>query len=342
MGDSEHVEVSADAVRDGSHVTAEYDAARLQRHPVFDRPHRGSCAVVVCHFNPCDYRTTKQNLLRVLDHLDSIGVPVFAAELRCGAASGRPPVLPVDHARVLQLTSSSVLWRKENLWNLVARGLPKRYRNVLCLDADVILTRERLLDAIEDALADSRVVHPFTKAIWLDPSDRPLVERTSFGLAIAHGRQDRANRLKHFVGFGLAARRELWDVCGGLYNCPIGSGDWMFVAALCGRAADLRLWALSPRYWEHYAAWADGVYRWCADSIGYVEGDAFHLWHGSWENRQYEARLARIRGFDPNTDLAPNASSGVTEWTPSAQASKPDLVQAVESYFGVRLEDAPA
>jgi hypothetical protein len=116
----------------------------------------------------------------------------------------------------------------------------------------------------------------------------------------------------------------------------------MVVAALCGRAKDLQpsLAGLST-YWEHYAAWADAVYRWCAESIGYVEGEAFHLWHGNWRDRQYESRLARLRGFEPDIDLAPTAGSGLAEWTPSAYASKPDLVHAVELYFGARLEDAP-
>jgi hypothetical protein len=324
-------------------VTAARDAERLRRHPVFDRPHRGSCAVVVCHFNPCNYRLRTKNLLRVLDRLDSLHVPVFAAELRCGEASRFPPVLPTYHPRVLQSTSSSVLWQKENLWNLVARGLPKRYTNVLCLDADVILADQPLSDVIEDALASTAVVHPFTRAIWLDPSDRPLFEKMSFGQAIARGHESPSDRRQYFPGFAFAVRREFWDVCGGLYNGPLGGGDWMFTAALCGRAEDLKGATLrfSRRYWDHYAAWADGVHRWCAGSMGYVEGDALHLWHGSWENRNYVERLVRLRGFDPYTDLAPNPSSGVVEWTPSAYASKPDLVHGVESYFGTRLEDAP-
>jgi hypothetical protein len=323
-------------------VPVEYDAERLRRHPVFDRPHRGSCAVVLCHFNPCNYRLRNQNVLRVLDHLDSFQLPVFAAELRCGAASQAPPVLPADHPRVRQAATASVLWQKENLWNLVARDLPKRYRNVLCLDADVILTDQRLPDAIEEALAATPVVHPFTRAVWLDPTDRPLFERMSFGLAIASRSQSPADKRLHFPGFAFALRREFWDVCGGLYNGPLGGGDWMFTAALCGQAEELkpRTLPVSRRYWDHYAEWAACVYRWCAGSMGYVEGSAFHLWHGSWENRRYDTRHLRLHGFDPYTDLAPNPISGVVEWTPSASASKPNLVHAVEEYFGTRLEDA--
>lgn len=324
-------------------ATSEYDAVRLQRHPVFDRPHRGSCAVVLCHFNPCNYDAPKRNLLRVLDRLDIIGIPVFAAELRCGATSEVPTALPARHSRVLQLTSASVLWQKENLWNLVVRGLPTRYTNVLCLDADIIVSDQLLTEAIDDALAATRIVHPFTRLTFLDPSDRPLFQRTSFGLAIAHGRQHDAELKKHFLGGGVAVHRELWDRCGGFYNGPLGGGDWMFVAAICGRAEDLKpsMLRTSTSYWAHYAAWADAVCSWCDGSIGYLDGDAFHLWHGSWQNRQYDARVTRLQGFDPDTDLAPNTCSGLAEWTPSAHASKRDLVHAVESYFSVRLEDAP-
>ena len=70
-------------------------------------------AVICSHFNSGEFHVPRRNLLRFLRQMESLGIPVFVAEL---AYEGREFFLPhgpqVFHFRT---DRSNVLWHKENL-----------------------------------------------------------------------------------------------------------------------------------------------------------------------------------------------------------------------------------
>ena len=70
--------------------------------------------------------------------------------------------------------------------------------------------------------------------------------------------------------------------------------------------------------------------------MAFVEGTAFHLWHGKPEHRAYKARHEELRSFDydPATDIRPGPG-GCWEWA----SAKPELHGWVVEYFGRRRED---
>jgi hypothetical protein len=299
-------------------------------------------AVVFCHFNPCKYRSPERNLAPFLDGLYDLGVPVYGAELRCGQSLQSEPVLPPSHSRVLQLTSRSIFFQKENLWNLVARRLPAQYRKVICLDADLIIRPTTWLEAVGKALDDAPLVHPFSRAVLLDRDGARLSE--SFSVGYAAGNQLwYQNKFGFHPGLAIAARRELWEVAGGLYNTPIGGGDQLLMWAALGAIDDLRsaMEGASQQYSDSYRGWAQPFHAWCKGQLGYVTADCFHLWHGSIKNRQYTERHRRKAGYDPDMDMAPNPETGLPEWTDFARENKIALISGIEEYFTTRLEDEP-
>ena len=70
--------------------------------------------------------------------------------------------------------------------------------------------------------------------------------------------------------------------------------------------------------------------------VGYVEGNIYHLWHGSVENRQYDGRFSELArfAFDPYSDISLD-DNGLWRWS----SDKSDMHQYLLNYFGARRED---
>jgi hypothetical protein len=162
----------------------------------------------------------------------------------------------------------------------------------------------------------------------------------SSGYAVANGLPFAEDPRMYHPGLGIAARRELWEDCGGLYNGPLGNGDWMLVAAVLGKIDGLKasLQASSRNYWRDYSSWAASINRWLG-VICPISSDALHFWHGSKRDRQYLERISRLRDFDPTMDIEQHPITLLPEWSLTARMHKSALITDVASYFSVRRED---
>jgi hypothetical protein len=308
---------------------------------VFNLPDTGEMAAVVCHFNPSAYAAPIQNLQATLRWLGAERLPTFAVEVRCGRSLDVPPVLPVGHPRVLQLTGASSIFRKDNLWNVMARRLPLRYRFVLCLDADSLLLSNDWQPRLLDALKERLVVQPFTTAVWTDSAQQAFKRKPSCGLGWQNGRPNAHLSSEFHSGFAIAVRREFWEATPGFYNSPIGGGSLFFVAAAVGQECEVEptLESVSRPFLDHLRQWERATYAWVHGSFGAIEGEAVHLWHGSRAKRQYMERFKRLATFVPDCDIVSTAPYGVHEWSQQAFLEKPQMVQAVKDYFSSREED---
>ena len=97
----------------------------------------------------------------------------------------------------------------------------------------------------------------------------------------------------------------------------LGGGDKALFAAACGKqqyCADAS--RLSSRHREHYLSWAQPFSDAVQGDIGFVGGQAFHLWHGGLETRQYVERYEGFDRFlfDPRADLSIN-EYGAWRWS---------------------------
>ena len=157
--------------------------------------------------------------------------------------------------------------------------------------------------------------------------------RTSSGRQLVHGRPHSLS-----PGRAWAMRREdLAQV--GLYDALIvGVGDYAVVQAALGRSqAFVDEYELSSVRSRHYLEWAERFHRIVDGNLGMVEGDIYHLWHGTLENRQYDSRQEILRrfDFDPYLDIALD-ENGCWRWN----SDKPDLHEEVKAYFRERRDDS--
>jgi hypothetical protein len=308
--------------------------------------------VVTSYYNPAGYRSRRENYQHFRRRVQA---PLLTVEL---APPGRFELGAADADRLVQVEGTDVLWQKERLINLALDQLPPECSELAWVDCDVIFASDSWVEDTRRALRDHPLVQCFTRMRYLPREARlsaPLAEQTYFmrpSLAarlrqgddvFAAGCASFATGVRQGVQWGHAAgvawsmRRDLLARVG-LYDAMIvGGGDGAFVQAALGqpeRAA--QVFRYSPAHAEHYCQWAAEFGGIAKGGIGVVEGDIYHLWHGSLRDRRYHLRHGILRkfAFDPQADIAV-AESGCWRWS----SEKPDLHRAVAEFFVKRRED---
>jgi hypothetical protein len=302
---------------------------------------------VTCYFNPAGYRRKLDNYRIFRRHL---AVPLVCVEL---SFSGVFALGPEDAETLIQIRGQSVLWQKERLLNIALQAVPTSCEVIAWVDCDVIFERSDWPDLALHTLRDRRLIQLFNTRCNLartagsDPVDLSQIDSqaASLGYKLATGRataddvrrSDAPLTLASTAGVAWAAHRDL-VARHGLYDaCILGTTDRVIVSAALGvidygRDAVL----MNEPQLRHYRMWGEPFHAAMQGQVGYIEGRAFHLWHGALEDRRYQERHEGLRWytFDPFADLALD-SSGCWRWS----TDKPDMHAYVRAYFAARDED---
>jgi len=294
-----------------------------------------SLAVITCHFNWAGFDRPVQNLRRFCRQMTRDGIPVYGVELHL---AGREPAMRgVKGWRTLQCDERAILWQKEALLNLAETAVPKNVRFLAALDADIAFDRSDWATATIEALRAGPVVQPYGRALWSGRRGEEILQRPS---AAAAGLTFRP--WTGHPGFAWAFRRDFFRAVGGFYDlAALGAGDVAWAYALlhgqqAGEDWDHLLSHLGPANEGLYRKWMKKVRRVLGDArVGSVEGDLWHEWHGSREDRRYAARPAWIEGYDAAAQLERHPL-GYWTWRKDA----PRAVRArFHEYFLARRED---
>ncbi len=286
-------------------------------------------AIITCHYNWFGFESPRANLQRFLELTSDL--PVFGTEAQLPGH----PFQTAGRAGWAQITADNdqVMMQKECLLNLAAARVPQDFDALAWVDADVLFDQPDWFDRTAKALDAHPVVQPYATARWLSRSGSVIMERPSIAREPLM-----LHRCQAHPGFAMAARRELWlSVAPGLYeHLIVGNGDVGFAAAALGYDTPGHI-QMNPSLWTHYNSWASRLKKWVAGRpMGFVEGNASHLWHGDLANRRYiERNEVLIKTLDPELHLA-HGANGLMSWTPSAPFG---LRYAVRSHFSNRKED---
>ena len=273
-------------------------------------------------------------------------VPLVAVEL---SQDGEFDLGPEDAESLIQVEGGAMLWQKERLLNIAIDALPPECDAVAWIDCDVVLENERWPEALCEALTRYELVQPFRRIRYLDRDEEPgspLPEGTWLRDSIAFRLEEGTIPLRTFGGKKKggdlteyrvaqgniwAARRDLLDRHG-LYDAFIlGGADKGILAAAYGFYEEVtEVCQMSGRQIEHFLEWAVPFFRDIECRVGWIPGDAYHLWHGDMEFRGY---LTRFQGFerfefDPAVHLAMNEQA-VWEWG----EDHPALAQWARDHF---------
>jgi hypothetical protein len=297
---------------------------------------------VTSYFNPARYQRKLPNYRLFRSRLN---VPLVAIEL---SHSGRFELDPGDADILVQLRGGDVMWQKERLLNIAISHLPDDCEYVAWLDCDLIFSRADWAPAAMrelgrvDVCQLYRVVYHLSRDATSISRETSILRQESLGYAFASGLEASAGSATNGVtnrfrrGHAWCARRELIATYGLYDRNVIGGGDSLFVHAVKGQAEEIIVrHGMTPGHAEDYRLW---VARFCqaVSSIGYVEGDIFHLWHGNLERRRYRDRFQILSAweYDPASDIAVD-TDGSWRWN----SPKPEMHRMVREYFAQRSED---
>lgn len=288
-------------------------------------------AVVACHFNFAGFKRNVSNLLRFLREMDMAEIPVFGIE---ATSPGQPGVMGRNSRwRTVQVSRRGMLFQKEALLNAAARMVPEDIPHIAVVDADVRFDSPDWRDRAVEQLSETPAIQPFEGCIWTDESG--LVERSRRSAASA-GLD--SSWIGH-PGFAWAFERSFFDEVG-LYPWAVtGSGDTALTVGLM----DLEIEtfqicrnAVGRLNFGLFRQWKDRAQNWLGGrGVGFIEGDVWHEWHGTWDDRQYAPRHELMAQIDVQKDCR-LAQAGWVEWT---DAAPPKIAVAMANYFRSRKED---
>jgi hypothetical protein len=259
-------------------------------------------------------------------------IPYYVAE--CVFFDRKPEIPGAD----LVVRSNSVMFYKEQLFNILEKKVPEKYTKLVFQDCDVLFSAPDWLDQISKKLDDADIIQPFSTAAWLYPDNtRVRVKKYSYGYAIANRMAHKPPNAFH-PGFAWALKRDIFRKIGGFYDKAIvGNGDIMFVFSIINNLAESYVQRYAPCILDTWNAYNTQVQQ-IKPSVGYLVMDAFHLFHGLGRNRQYASRHQNINtrlagAWDDNIYLN---KDGLYEFKHPAEFNKINM-----AYFKGREEDVP-
>jgi len=254
----------------------------------YDEPTRDDLAVCLCYFSYCRYQKPLNNLNVVLEDMKRANIPHYLVEL---IYPGQDPMFPNSHV----VHANTVMFHKENLWNIAERDVPSQYTKLIFLDGDIRFSRPDWYDATSAVLDSATIIQPFDYACW------KRFRRISAACAIMHSEEPISLDCgHHHPGFSTAFDRNVFNKLKWCERALVGSGDSLFWHA-ASKASGGHGFSVGPffvydsildGYSEEYSnlvcQYADDI------KLGVLtDNTAIHLHHGSNKKRLYSDRFLR-------------------------------------------------
>jgi len=301
--------------------------------------------VIVVYYNPCGYKSRRSTYETFMHNMRSSGINVLTVE----CAFGDDPFELPSSPEVIKVRSNSLLWQKERLINIGASYLPEKCKYVAWIDCDIIFENQNWVqEACELMSGSCSIVQLWETCLWLTkgnglPETSNLI--SSFAAVTAQnistldcGRYD----MHGHTGYAWAMRREIFDAVGLYEHAVTGSADHFMAHAIYGHYGFCIQNALKKdsRQIQHLKRWGDIFSSHAQGRLGVVSGKIRHMWHGSYDRRDYFHRMWKITeyGYNPDADLLAMPGRPL-EWQPHVLREKPKLVAYFAEYFASRQED---
>lgn len=296
--------------------------------------------VVVPVFNPRRFKSHARNTARFLEHMIQSGVRLTVAECTYGDAA--PVFAHVPGINHIHVQAKTVVWVKECLLNLAIARLPRDWKHVAWIDADLTFQQRDWAAETVYALQHYDFVQPWEHCYDLGPTGEHMELHHSFCRQWIKepqtvGQMGKSGYRFAHPGYAWAATRHALESVGGLIETAcLGAADHHQALAMVGKAKLSIPGGMTEGYARPILQWQDRVSQHVNGNIGYVGGTISHAYHGQKASRAYISRwdILKRHAFDPATDLKRN-TSGVWELT----GNKPGLRRDIMAYFADRAED---
>ena len=290
--------------------------------------------IILPYFNFCKFRRRRQLFIEFVNSLQGVpGIKVVVSEALGPAPLGR---LPVSH---LRFKTDSTFWMKENLINLAVKSLPRSWKYMAWIDADLtFLNLNWVQDTIQTLKTSTDVVQMWRSAVNLGPNGETIKVDKSFAYMFKGSGTKWTPTDKYgfwHTGFAWACTRKAYETMGGLIDWAIlGSADRHMAFGFSGNILQSAPGTIHPNYRTLLNEFQSKIRNLKLD---WVDGTIVHHWHGSFENRKYKERwdILTQNSYDPFKDIGLD-TDGLIHFTKSGYR----LEEYLKKYFIGRKEDS--
>jgi hypothetical protein len=290
-------------------------------------------ALIVCYFNWVGYKRSASNLLRFLRQIDKLNITAYGVELYLENAA---PIMEKNRRwECIKATNRNIMWQKEALLNKAEKMVPKHIKYIGVFDPDIYFENKNWLNESLDELKKFKVIQPFSEGIKMNEMGGIEIVKPS---AAKYGYNNDDTKY-NTPGLAWIFNREFFDKVGLYPYAIIGSGDSVLAAALLKiQNSKTAFRSVGHKNWKKDLPqeWLKKINNFMGDSsVGYIEGQVWHEWHGDVINRRYETRRKIMKYINISEDIFFNKDS-ILEWSPHVDNGVPS---AFLKYFESRLED---
>lgn len=289
--------------------------------------------VILPYFNFVGFKRRKDLFLEFVDrYRDEPHIKIVVVE-----ALGPTPLGRLPGIKHVTLKSKSTVWLKENLINLGVESLPRGWKYVAWIDADLeFLNQNWVRDTIHE-LQTADVVQMWRSAVNLGPYGETIKTDKSFAyMFVGSGTKWNPTDKYGFwhPGYAWACTRSAYEQMGGLVEWAIlGSGDRHMAMAFAGLALES-----AGTVHENYKGLLRLYESRVKDfKVSWVDGTIVHYWHGSFADRRYKERwdILTKNAYDPAVDIE-FTHRGTVQLSKKGQRFE----QFLNEYFVGRKEDS--
>lgn len=257
-------------------------------------------AICFVIFNPARTRRMIMNYLYIKNKFDTQKLPNFTIEL---IYKDRQPEIP----DAFHVHSNSVMFHKENLYRVLEKKIPKKYKKLAFLDCDVMFEDPEWYSKTSKLLDTHDIVQPFETAYWLDLT---YTQATLSRKTVLHMKNKKWDFAYH-PGFAWCMRRDWYNKVGFFDYALSGSGDTLSSAVWLDKYFPPNFQSLPKALVNEYKKYQTSP----VPRITFLKDTSIHhLYHGSRENRQYSERHKMLNINEDVKELITTNKDGVFEW----------------------------
>jgi hypothetical protein len=330
------------------------------------------CVVPV--FNAQRFKARWKHAVRAIEHFVNAGAVVYVVEVAFGEREHAledfmphkveaicPPIQDELLAncrhddvnrglhRYIKLRTNQVLWLKENAINIGVNHLPRDWKYMCMLDADIAFAKPNWVADCIQQLQHYKVLQMFSQAHDLDAGYQVLGTKPCFvqnylnGHTLEGGYYGGKKFANMWSGLAWAWRRDAWDAVGGIQDRHLhGGGDWFLAWSLIEQVERSMRKDLHPSYKDYLYRYEALCKRHIRRDIGYMSGSVFHMHHGPKSQRKYADRhkLLAVTQYDPIGDIRTDAQ-GLIQLIDDGSERFIWLRDGLRQYAAERNEDDP-
>ena len=290
--------------------------------------------VVLPYFNFVGFKRRRDLFIQFVErYRNEPGIKLVVVE-----ALGPTPLPRLPVWAHLKFQTDSHVWIKENLINMAVKSLPRYWKYMAWIDADLEFLNTNWVEGTIKELQDADVVQMWRTAVNLGPHEEALKIDKSFAyMFVGSGTKWSPSDKYGFwhPGYAWACTRHAFTKMGGLPDWAIlGSGDRHLAMSLAGLGETSCPGTIHENYKMMLKLYERGLKNF---KVSWVDGTIIHFWHGSFADRRYKERWDILikNAFDPFEDIG-YTDEGIVQLTEKGRRFEKFL----DDYFTGRREDS--